>query len=362
MPASDVLIEEVTGADPMRIVLRGRALPYQGLEFSGQQRTATTWYPGNPKATQQVLGVQLEPTEMRGTWKTKFLRFGSAEDYEVTGGGFLESTLPSEDLVLAFEALRDRGVEVRVTWGTVVRYGLLQQFTATWAREEDVEWSATFEWNGATETPWRSGDPTVAGQSVLEGIQGMDDAGAEMPVDSLQFNVAAQALATRQAVRDRALGLLGATRNLLQRTQTGLTAAQSMVSRATYLAADAIGFVSRLRDENYVRTSLVDDVAGVLGVEVWRLRMSGQVLALAAKGAQDAKATELSYQPPAQEVVVVRQRTTLRQLALTAYGDADAWGQIAEANGLQVSVVEAGTRVVIPRRQQPPSLDPTGVL
>lgn len=355
MPASDVTIEEVSGANPLRIVLRGRALPYQGVKFSGQMRTATTWYPGNPKATQQVLGEELEDTELHGTWKVKFLREGT--DYEVSGGDYFGGDLASENLVSAFELLRARGVQLRLTWGTIVRYGLLRNFEANWLREEDVEWTAEFEWNGTTEQLVRQGDGTVLGQSVLEDMQRLDDSATLIPQSSLAIGFTEAALAFRSTNRARTLQLLGAVRNVLTRTQTAAQSAQAMVSRATYLAADAIGYGSLLRDTNYVHTSLLDDVASVLRIEVWRLRMSSSVLRTAAAGAHEAQVTELSFQPPAQEVVVVRQRTTLRQLAITAYGDADAWQQIAAANRLPGSVVEAGQRVVIPRRTQAPTLE-----
>ena len=353
MPASDITIEETTGADPLQITLRGRALPYQGLDFKGVQRTAVTWYPGNPKATQQVLGDTLDDTTAHGTWKAKFLREGT--DYVIVGGGYFGQDLASENLVIAFELMRARGVQVKLTWGTIVRFGILSEFSAVWAREEDVEWTATFAWNGITDILFRAGDPTVSGQSVLEGTQAMDDVGSEIP-DYMRGAYSSALQGSRRAIRGRAVQLLGTVRSIAQQVQTGATAAQAMVSRATYLAAEGIAFGRALRDENYVTGVLVDDVASVLGVEVWRMRMSGAVLVMTAAGSSEATATDLAYAPPAQEVVIVRQRTSLRQLALSAYGDADAWGQIAQANGLTSSVVEAGTQIVIPRVAQSPTL------
>ncbi len=231
------------------------------------------------------------------------------------------------------------------------RYGLLREFTATWIREEDVEWSATFEWNGTTEMLVRAGDPTVPGQSVLEGLQASDDTAAMRP-DYMRDAYASAITASRRAHRDRALQLLGGVRNVMQKIGTAAQKAQSITSRATYLAADGIGLAQKLRDESYVLGSLFDDVAGVFGVEVWRMRLSSDVLRVSAAAAKEAAATDLAFQPPAQEVVVVRQRTSLRQLAIEAYGNADAWTEIARANQLETSVVEAGARVVIPRRSQ----------
>ena len=41
-----------------RLTLYGRALPYQGFKLTGKLKVETTFYPGNPVATQQVIGSE----------------------------------------------------------------------------------------------------------------------------------------------------------------------------------------------------------------------------------------------------------------------------------------------------------------
>ena len=125
------------------INLTGGGLPYKGTTFPREQRGKTTYYPGNPVATQTVTGPTRPPTTMTGRWM----------DFDLGEGG-------ARALDLQIGILCDKGVPVEVRWGgraltngedpAIVQRGRIAKYEPKYNRAQDIEWSITFEWRGDT--------------------------------------------------------------------------------------------------------------------------------------------------------------------------------------------------------------------
>jgi hypothetical protein len=123
------------------IKLTGGALPYKGTTFAREQRGKTTYYTGNPVATQTVTGPTRPPTTMTGRWM----------DFDLGEGG-------ARALDLQIGILCDKGVPVEVRWGgraltngedpAIVQRGRISKYEPKYNRAQDIEWSITFEWRG----------------------------------------------------------------------------------------------------------------------------------------------------------------------------------------------------------------------
>lgn len=133
-----VVFRELSGSR-RRILLRGRALPYQAVEFPIEMRTKIQWYAGNPEATQQVLGPSLPPTEFNGMWKLRFLT-GSID----ASGLFLDTV---EDVVELFYDIVRSGNKLSFEWGSETREGIMTRFTPDWDRPQDCRWNIRMEWS-----------------------------------------------------------------------------------------------------------------------------------------------------------------------------------------------------------------------
>ncbi len=145
------------------ISLKGTALPYKGLSFKTEQRIKTTYYPGNPQASQTVLGPTLPNTTIGGRWMDLSLTDGEARI-----------------LVQQIEYIVQHAVPVMVQWGgrsfgpfsdqpddpAIVRRGLIKSIDPKYNRLEDVEWSIEFEWSGEAV---QSQSPTLSSDTVDHG-------------------------------------------------------------------------------------------------------------------------------------------------------------------------------------------------
>ena len=64
---TDFRIIPLEGGLPV-ISLAGFMLPFRGVSFPTEQRIKTTYYPGNPQASQTVVGPTLPNTTVVGRW------------------------------------------------------------------------------------------------------------------------------------------------------------------------------------------------------------------------------------------------------------------------------------------------------
>lgn len=156
MDTSSVSIEELNGLKRL-LILSGAAQPFRPAEWQSKQGLKTTWYTGNTRASQQILGPQDPPVKWSGKWSSTQLARTPALWNDGSGSITLNSPLALAD---AFESLQRQGALLRVTWATTsgdtpvsrVREGRIENFTQKPHTAYEVEWEANFEWVGRGNT------------------------------------------------------------------------------------------------------------------------------------------------------------------------------------------------------------------
>ncbi len=191
MGSSSIEILELTGTSPRSVTLIGPWLPHMGAEWGRDYVVPTTFYNGNPEATQQVLG----PKELPSSWTGEWHRTMTGRAPAIYSEGSPVQVVEPEHLVEILESIFAGGNRLRVTWAAVpalprasggtetmppkVREGRATSAKFTYTRMEDVAWSITFAWAS------RSGEsrPKVT-----------DTRAASVPANSAAFQQKMQAL------------------------------------------------------------------------------------------------------------------------------------------------------------------------
>ncbi len=174
-----MVFRELTGSR-RRVLLRGRALPYQAVEFPIEMRTKRQWYAGNPEATQQVLGPELLDTEFRGMWKLRFL----AGSIDATGL-FLDTV---EDVVELFYDIVRSGNKISFEWGSETREGIMKRFVPNWDRPQDCRWAIRMEWSSRAGETLPRGAPFGLDflADIRAALNGVQEILALRPLDSIE--------------------------------------------------------------------------------------------------------------------------------------------------------------------------------
>jgi hypothetical protein len=194
MDTSAIVIEELSGFG-RQLVFSGAGLPFKPAEWQSKLSVKTTWYTGNDRASQQVLGPQDPPAKWNGKWSYVQLIRCPVRYVDETGQRSL-LTQPM-DVVAALETIQRQGAALRCTWVgsngnpvSVVREGRLETFTYKIHTPYDIDWEWNFEWtgrNGASAgqgvTSTRADNTADAGSmqtaftSYLSGIYGIQNLG-----------------------------------------------------------------------------------------------------------------------------------------------------------------------------------------
>ena len=149
---SSISIEELQG-NKRTVELHGGALPHKPADWSGKQTIKTTWYPGNKRASQQVLGPQESPSRWTGKWSHIHLARTPVVVSDSTG----EHKVARPELVCdTLDDIRRCGSLLRVTWSTssgsdgytIVRDGRLEECKWSFDTVHDVGWELNFTWIG----------------------------------------------------------------------------------------------------------------------------------------------------------------------------------------------------------------------
>lgn len=337
---------------PRTVVLRGRALPNSPLEMSGEQRTVTTYYPGNPQATVQVLGTQLGDTTISGVWKYRFVGDPTHEMYSLFGFDGALGDAPAgspQQLVRAFEKLRDEGLPVLVEWNDQQRRGILKSFKPRWVRSQDVEWAATFEWFAKGPDVPRAKNLDLPGEKVATWSSLLDDVLALEPRFLLP-DVAAIATSRIASIRKGVGTIFDFIRFSQTQAEAPFSALQAINTAAFEVRLEAEEVISRVSDSPYTDYTAQDAVDQVLAAEVWRRTVGQRTSELRTATQKTAQDFNEQNAPGTLQVVTVPQDTTLRDLSTTYYGTADDWQLIADSNFFTESQVRAGTSVIIPQK------------
>lgn len=352
-----VLIEVLEGPNSGGVFeLAGRELPYRAgsggqISFAREQRTKLTWYPGNRTASQQIIGPKLLPTTFSGVWKERYL----GEDRPI-------------DLVELFEELCDQGSQVRVSWQTIVRQGIVK--SVKWSPGQpvggltDIGWEVAFEWSRADvprTIPRLGSSPLSLRDELVEASASLGDL-----IDALEIYASA---------RDFFVGLRSSTFRSVER------AIQSVVTAIRPSLATEVQAASEFADEPQLPARLVESANAATGEAIAQAAVASDILvgvfpadatiddslpsilldAIERYDANDAAFEAMEQQfdarlqleelarPPTFARVVPLSGTDLRDVAIEWYGDADLWLQIAQANGLEDSKIPEGlSEITVP--------------
>lgn len=334
------------------IKLEGRALPYWGINYKGNQRSKLTWYPGNPVATQQILGPTDEPTVINGIWKDRFL-----------GNGV------GRQLADTFDDIRRAGTSVEVSWGDsatafvldteivtrnpIVRRGIIKNFEHRYDRVQDVVWTMEFEWRGRDE-PTQSPLTSAGAQSSREAYGEMADSlinlleSVEAAVSgpfTLLSGIDQQARQTLDEVTESLNRTVDFFNGTLRSARSIADLPREVLERGRSLAKAASESLTLLKN------TLLDNFSsvGVIGGRDEGLGLLDQrdglfdLLDASDSSQQLSNQTEASLagliEPDIIDEVDVVPGSDLRDVARQYYGDPDLWTIIANFNGLDSSRV-----------------------
>ena len=373
-------IQQLEGANPITVLLKGRAMPYQGVSWGVEQHSKITWYPGNPVATQQVLGPREDSGfSIRGMWKDRFI------GGNVVKNGDASSISSAAQAVQLFEQLLRAGKRVRVQWAQEVRSGIIRRFKPEADRLQDWRWELEFEWSSRDdeEAPKASVQaPGPAGNDLLKRLNQLEDAIA-LATDTAQALVAT-VVSDIATIRDNVSKVV----DLLKLVETVVNAPAAVLG-ALKAAVGALGrqiqdFAQRIGGP---RTSALDNqtstnikgggfalstnpgkggappsssVAQELSFEVWRRTVVAQALALLFQLQRLSDDAVQRSRPTTTRIVVVKDGQSLYSLAQQFYGSPDFANFLALNNRLQSAIVPPGFRLRVPDRpsQATASIEP----
>lgn len=380
-------IEEHDVPNARRIVLRDRALPYRGVEWGGEQRVKRTNYPGNPVASQQVLGPVEGLTSINGMWKDRFMA-GAVEISSVGGTGAASAIaaaaqgaanqvlgaeiILAENLVRIFHGIRRAGTSVRVQYLGEVRTGIIASFVARYERQQDIAWTMDFDWRSwDDDQPLRSATEPVDKASILSDLNALLDVVAQAPYAVERF--AAQLSTAIDDIASITQVLFDALRTIDALTDLPGTVLGNALGTLRQLVGQLTDLIRRIGDVRWPTISSSSSLAGPtvdpvsskrsassatkqsLEFERWRRSV---VLAASQLRRQSSDAVDQRVRqrvPPTTRVVTLRQGASLYDISNRFYGSPDFVNYLAAVNKLTSVSVAAGTRLRVPPRATGPA-------
>jgi len=341
-------IVETTGSQ-RSVILRDRALPYRPVGWPGEQKYEKTVYPGNPVATIQVLGPDELETQIRGTWKTRYI----AE--MVTLWGFDDIATSDDDITAeimeqVFTRIRRAGNEVEVRWEGMIRRGIMSKFDPSYQRVEDVEWTATFVWSQIGDRPApRAASAENETQELAAAQVDLDDVMSRIPPILLPL-VSNPAEVYADAIRTEVLSVITRVAAMTGIPDVPFEDWQGLAAAVAAVLEQGTGFRQLVIDGSIEDLVATDDIVDRLLIGRWRGDAGESILDVIAEAVRSRDTVRDRVAMRYLAVVVIKQNQSLRDLAREHYGDPDDWTVIADANGLVTSDPPVGTIVYIPRR------------
>lgn len=383
------------GWEPRQVVLYGPGQPFMGAEWGTTLQVKTKWYPGNPQATQQVLGPQEMPSQWEGAWRRTLM--GKAPSIYIDETGLSNQIVSPHILREVVEDIQRRGMRLRVTWAVrgrmvvgdpnangstqeenvqILRDGRLTEFTCPIDRHTDIRWRMKFEWSGR-------GDQTARVASTRDD-QALGDIAnaiiASTAVTGLAINAKLRSIkdSVRKSADTFSLGQLEALASAPQKLVSDFTTklqanvstfkrigdiakrlraepfqiANSVVDFARNTTAVANQFVDAMGRRPPEQLTLKTRVADILRAQRYFGQTSDAAVVNARRGYElDVRMRQTLAQPGNSGFVSVRESLTTRQglliavhvckegetpqrLSIKFYGDADHGPDILRANRL----------------------------
>jgi hypothetical protein len=387
MDATSFTITELTGAQ-RQLVLQGRAMPYKPLTMKGTMRAEFTWYPGNTTASVQMLGSKEEPTTVSGKWKDRFIASSNEFFSLVTPTGIALQTAgaasqgavgqalaSTQDIVKTVDSIRRAGQLLRVTWGDVIREGILTSFTVTWERQDVASWEMEFTWISQGETQIAPTLPASISLGNLATQLSAKVADLRAAIEA-PFNLAGDFLsavdAAFEVIDDAAFEMANVVSGVVQSVYIPQEAAERTLALLLSVRASALSVRTTVEttaradvssDFRSVTVSIanafVDPTDSTILTVGEDLVVSRYTSALK-KAAQDlvvlcAIASEEVRASTRQEdllaTFIARAPTDLRDVATQFYGSPDDWRVLLRFNRMTSSRLEQGQLVLVPKQQ-----------
>lgn len=358
-------IKQIEGTNPITVVLKDRAMPYQEPSFKAVLKTKKTTYPGNPVATQQVLNPDDDNTTFEGMWKERFLKgsIGINDNFDA---------VTSVDQALqVFENLARAGKLVRVQWLSFIRTGLLVGFDVKPQNAVDMKWELDFEWQSRDDSLLGSRAAAFevpSADDLLNLLNTIEDIVTLAPGLVQSFN--AVIVSAIRDIQDK----LGEVVNLLRVVEAiiSLPAQIEGAIRAAVLAlVRQVQDLTRQLSDRWTESVMGKGLALALSSSTVQPETVGtQSSALASQASYAAWSRSLTlslgalsfaaqraYQgvvertkPQGLRVLTVAEGETLYSLAERLYGSADFANFLAVANGLTSVGVPPGFQLRAPGR------------
>lgn len=312
-------------------------IPRRGWMLGVDLRTKRTDYPGAQEPTEQVLGSNLKPFTLEGSWRDKWRQPGYA------------------DLTRRqFEALVVRGNQVRLEYRGVTAIGLITSFEADyrWAGWINYEFTVSTHRRGEADILTRPRSPRTTLDPRSHQLQ-LKRRLQELPVSTAPPNFGGNPLANAilglaadfnnavadiaDAVDAAALAPIGDVANAMKVLASSFTVARGRAQ----LLIDKLGAIRS--DVGGARTSFA---AATMDAWVRGLLLQARQASSMAWEAENDVVRRA--EPDILTIHEARAGESLYAIALRYYNTADAWRTIAQRNGLEGFALAGGELLIIP--------------
>jgi len=368
MVASTFTVEETSSTQPMKIELRGRALPYQPFTLEGKMRAEFTWYAGSAFASAQMLGAEESASTVNGFWKDRFLKSAdaiTAQFIEPSAIGLVngEQVVDAKALVDSFDKMRLRGQTLRVSWDAIVRVGILTRVKQTWRRREDVEWELEFQWISRGEVPTAVTYPlTPAAQDFAAAIKPLMD---KLNLITARFPVVENFLSALDGARTlmtEAMDSIEAAASQVQdQVQTPFWAAERTLASAETLGQQGASIVTLVEEtpalvvRKWSSLGAAQEASYGTAIEADEYTRELKATAKAIAYVSAEKAHQLRALIDEDDLLgtfIAPDDTDLRTVSQQYYGTPDQWQRLRTFNSLNSSKLTAGMVILVPKFQK----------
>lgn len=326
-----VYLEEI-GYDRRIVTLTGGDMPFPPMAVGREQRRKMTYYPGNNRASAQVLGIREDPIRFRGWLKDR----SWGED------GY------AWNMMEWIQDLLDQGRRCRLGFAKFIRVGIVSGARFDIRTIHDIGYEIEFEVLGRDEEYPASivdpGDRTTPSTENLEaGLEEFDGR-----VDAAPLDVNDSLLDTMQNYVDEFTEVVSDITGYMEDAAAAADEFTNIIRRAVASAASIQSGVANLRNSLdasiYSVTSSFDRGTSLLKMKGWVKAIRGDSRELSKEARELEDDLESLYRWTPAKFHRVALQDTLQSLAVKYYRDASDWRKIYQANEI---LLEGSTDLII---------------